>query len=115
MQLPRLSRRGDGERYRAAAGAQIDEDGSAVDQRHGAPHQRLGAAPRHEHPRTNHNPPTTKLRPAEHVLQRFSGDPAFGQGGELRRRGGRRGEQPGLVLGKNTSSGAQPADELAHR
>ena len=89
------------------------------------PGQQLGPAPRHEHARSDDQPSPEELDPAEHGLQRLTGDPAPDQVLERSssrshartrgRLGGcsgrRRLEEGGLVLRPDASGGTEPLDD----
>lgn len=84
-------------------------------QRDGFAGQQLGAAAGHEHLGLDQHPQTAELRPAEHVLQWQTGDPAVHQGGQLERGGGLGHQQVGLLFGEHAAGRPEPGHQLSGR
>ena len=79
-------------------------------ERDGLVDKELGAVAGNEHPRLDGESAAGKLRPAEDVLQRLTGDASGDQHVEIGRVAGIGQEQLGLILGEDTSGGPQPLD-----
>jgi len=72
----------------------------------------LAAATRHEHARVDRDPQPVEQRPADDVLERFTGHPAGGPRHQLGRRGRLVEQEPGLVLGEDAPGRTERGDEL---
>ena len=76
------------------------------------PDKELGAPPRHEHPGCHGNPEAAELGPAEDLLKRQADVALADHGFEFGWCAGRRHQQPGLVLGEDTTCGAEPTGDM---
>src|SRR5690606_22624259 len=68
-----------------------------------------------ENPGCHGDPPLAELRPADDVLQRFTGHPAGDHGLQLLGAGGRLVQDVRLFLGEHAARGAQSLGDVRHR